>query len=154
MRSVSRTVKNGSNTSSWGTTPSMRRAGGQQAVHAVQTGDRLQRGGKVAKGDFLLARLGVAQPGEEQREERGIHFGDFAEIDALHAFLEMAPAFLEQASGVGQGHRPAHDDAAALPPDHFFGAVPAASNVRFFALRLLTRPSIPDSRTVLLNSVR
>jgi hypothetical protein len=126
-------------------------ADGNEAVHSVEAGDGAQRLRRADELERLAARAGLAQPGEEQREQRRIHLAHFAEVDGAHAFLDLASPFVEQLRDVAERHRARQQHALAVAADH---GLPPASSERFLVARSWISPSTPEVRTALANSVR
>ena len=115
--------------------------------------------GRLANDEVPAAPLGLAQPGQQQRQRGGIEFADFAKIDAAHALADRCIALAQGRGHVGKRQGAAHHHAIAVAPDHFFCAAAgvdatAGSSELFFACSALIRPSTPLSRTRLSNSVR
>src|SRR5205807_8556599 len=115
---------------------------------AVEARDGAKRLGKMREGERLLAQTSLAQPREQQREERRVHLAHLGEVDGAHAVGEVAASLLEHRGGIGEGHRPGDHHARAVAADHLLAGA-AASKLRFLALRFFTSPSMPESRTTL-----
>src|SRR5687767_13678788 len=73
-----------------------RRSDVQQLGHAVQARDAGEALRQVREDEVAVEALGFAQPGEQQRERRGIELADLAQVDAASAGGDRGLAFAER----------------------------------------------------------